>query len=131
MRHEYSNATTKRYMEWLAKRGVSGDFDPPALREIEDWLRGEENYRDPLRTLMNLCVGLREAEATFALQWIACELVRDLEEERAFGSKAEAFFSAVIHRCGVEDYDVVCYDTQHRKRGTLHDVQQETANAND
>jgi hypothetical protein len=69
-------------------------------------------------------------EETFLVLW--GELISELESERAFGRKAESFFSAMISRCGVEDFDVFMFDKSHRKCGTLHDHHtQETANAND
>lgn len=129
MRHEYSNATTKRYLAWLGQRVVDGDTDPPRLEEIERWLRKDEDYRNPLRALMNLCVGLREASYPSQIQWIACELARELEDERDFADKAESFFRAAINRCGVEDSDVVLYDKQCRRRGTLHELQLEVTDA--
>jgi hypothetical protein len=121
MRHEYSNATTARYLKWLGQRIADGETDPPRLADIESWLGREEEYRNPLRALMDLCFGLREAGYPAQIHWIACELAREVEEERAFGRKAEAFFSAMINRCGVEDFDVVLFDKQHRRCGTLHE----------
>lgn len=132
MRHEYSDATTKRYIKWLASRIQDGNIDPPALDEIERWLGVDEDYRDPLRALSQLCVGLRESEHAGLIQWIASQLIHELEDERAFGRKAESFFSAMVSRCGVEDFDVVLFDKQHRKCGTLHDHHiKETAHAQD
>ena len=132
MRHQYVDTTTKRYMEWLAQRGIEGQYEPPRLEDIEKWLGEDEQYRDPLRALCQLCVGLREAKQPGMIQWIAYELISELESERAFGRKAESFFSAMISRCGVEDFDVVMFDKAHRKCGTLHDHHtQEAANAAD
>jgi len=132
MRHEYSDATTKRYVRWLAARVQDGNTDPPRLEEIEHWLGSDEEYRDPLRALSQLCIGLRESDHPGLIQWIASELIREVENERAFGRKAESFFSAMISRCGVEDFDVAMFDKSHRKCGTLHDHHtQETSNAND
>jgi hypothetical protein len=132
MKHQYVDATTNRYREWLAQRAKDNYAELPRLDEIERWLGEDEEYRDPLRALSQLCVGLREAKQPGMIQWIACELISELESERAFGRKAESFFSAMISRCGVEDFDVVMFDKSHRKCGTLHDHHtQETANAQD
>ena len=132
MKHLYVDTTTKRYMEWLARRKADGQYEPPRLEDIERWLGASEEYCDPMRALSQLCVGLREAKQPGMIQWIACELISELESERAFGRKAESFFSAMISRCGVEDFDVVMFDKSHRKCGTLHDHHtQETANAQD
>jgi len=130
MRREYSDATTKRYLKWLGQRAVDGDINRPELREIESWLRNEEQYRDPLRAVMQLCVGLREMEHAMEIQWIASELARALEDEREFSGKAGTFFDAMVRRFKVEDFDVVCYDPQHRKLGSLHGLRSEVANAN-
>ena len=132
MKHLYVDTTTKRYMEWLAQRKADGQYEPPRLEDIERWLGESEEYSDPMRALSQLCVGLREAKQPGMIQWIACELLNELESERAFGRKAESFFSAMISRCGVEDFDVVMFDKSHRKCGTLHDHHtQETADAAD
>lgn len=121
MRHQYSDATTKRYFEWLAARIIDGNTDPPKLAEIEAWLGDAEDYRDPLNALRNLCVGLREANAPTQLQHIADGLIYELEEERRFASKAESFFSDVIRRCGVESYDVRMFDKRQQCVGTLQE----------
>lgn len=126
MRHQYSDATTKRYQTWVADRAKGGNYDPPMLDEIEKWLRSDEEYRDPLNALRNLCVGLREsndAKALWFLQTIATAVISDLEDERRFSAKAEEFFSAAIRRVGVEDYDVRLFDQNSRSTGTLHDIQ--------
>lgn len=137
MKHQYSDATTRRYQLWLADRVKCGEFEPPRLHEIESWLRDSEDYRDSLHALRNLCVGLREAgrgdkcDPVF-LQMIASALITELESERSFAAKADAFFSAAISRVGVEDYDVRMFDDRQRAAGTLHDLglaTKETANA--
>jgi hypothetical protein len=132
MKHQYADATTKRYMEWLEQRKADGQCEPPRLEDIERWLGKSEEYREPMRALSQLCVGLREAKQPGMIQWIAYELISELESERALGRKAASFFSAMISRCGVEDFDVVMFDKSHRKCGTLHDHHtQETVNAQD
>ena len=131
MKREYSDATTKRYIKWLAVRAVDGNAARPTLREIETWLRNEEQYRDPLRAVMQLCVGLREMDDAMEVQWIASELARALEDEREFSGKVGTFFDAMVRRFKVEDFDVVCYDQQHRRLGSLHALREEAANAND
>lgn len=126
MRHQYSDATTKRYQSWVAERALGSNYDPPMLDEIETWLRSDEEYRDPLNALRNLCVGLREsndAKALWFLQTIATAVISALEDERRFSAKAEDFFSAAIRRVGVEDYDVRLFDQHSRSTGTLHDLQ--------
>jgi len=131
MRHQYSDATTRRYQLWIAERAKGGERDPPRLHEIEEWLRDNEDYRDTLNTLRNLCCGLRESEASPAfLQQIASALIYELEDERRFSAKAEAFFSAAISRVGVEDFDVRLFDERQRLTGTLHDLQLRKENAN-
>ena len=131
MRREYSDATTKRYLKWLGQRAVDGNMDRPALREIEAWLRTEEKYRDPLHAVTQLCVGLRRIDHAMEIQWIASELARALEDERSFADKAGSFFDAMVRRFKVEDFDVVCYDQQHKRLGSLHALREEATNAND
>lgn len=126
MRHQYSDATTKRYQSWVAERALGGTCDPPMLHEIEEWLRKSEEYRDPLNALRNMCVGLRESEdakALWFLQNIATSLISELEDERRFSSKVDEFFSAAIRRVGIEDFDVRMFDENQRAAGTLHDLQ--------
>ncbi len=122
MRHRYSDATTKRYQKWRAECVLAGDYDPPRLADIERWLGEREDYRDTLGALRNLCCGLREEEDATLVQQIANALITDLEEERRFSAKADAFFSAAISRVGVEDYDVHLFDERQRAAGTLHDL---------
>lgn len=121
MKMQYSDATTKRYLAWLKDRIVGGDHTPPRLDEIEGWLRTAEQYRRPLDALSSLCVGLREAGYPAQIQWIACELISELADERHFASKVEDFVSAVIRRTGVDDSEVNMFDG-HVRAGTLHDL---------
>lgn len=121
MKNQYSDATTRRYLSWLKDRIVGGDHGPPRLSEIEGWLRNTEDYRFPLDALSSLCVGLREAGCAGQIQWIACELIAELQEERRFASTVEDFVSAVIRRTGVDDSEVRMYDG-HSLSGTLHDL---------
>lgn len=121
-RHSYVDATTKRYQKWRAECVMGGDYDPPKLADIERWLADTEGYRDTLGALRNLCCGLREAVDAMLVQQIASALIADLEEERRFSAKADAFFSAAISRVGVEDYDVRLFDERQRAAGTLHDL---------
>lgn len=121
MKLQYSDVTTKRYLAWLKDRIVDGDPAPPRLDEIEDWLRNVEQYRRPLDALSSLCVGLREAGYPAQIQWIACELISALADERHFSSKVEDFVSAVIRRTGVDDTEVNMFDG-HVRAGTLHDL---------
>ncbi len=121
-RHTYSDATTKRYVQWRSACVLGGDCEPPRLGAIERWLREEEEYRDPLTALRNLCVGLRESDMPSLLQQIACALIPALEEEREFSAKAEGFFSAAIRRVGVDDDEVRIHDDGFRKVCTLHDL---------
>jgi hypothetical protein len=127
MKNQYVEATTKRYMDW-ASSCVKGD-GPPRLSDIERWLRVTEDYRYPMNALRSLCVGLREEGKAGMIQWIACELIAELNDERAFASTAEAFVNAVIRRTGVDDSDVRLFDG-HRLVGTLHDLQLRKENAN-
>ena len=129
MRREYSDATTKRYLKWLGQRAVDGNMDRPALREIEAWLRTDEQYRDPLRAVMRLCVGLREMDHAMEIQWIASELARALEDERSFADKAGSFFDAMVRRFKVEDFDVVCYGQNNKRLGSLNAVRKEASDA--
>lgn len=122
MKTQYSDATTKRYLAWLKDRIVGADKGPPRLPEIERWLRVDEDYRRPLDALSSLCVGLREAGCPAQIQWIACELIAELADERHFASKVEDFVSAVIRRTGVDDSEVNMFDG-HVRAGTLHDLQ--------
>ena len=129
-RHTYVDATTGRFKKWFAGQ-IAQHGDPPPLDDTLAWLGDEENYRDPLRALNNLCVGLREDSEPFMLQWIACTLIRALESERDFGRAAERFFNAMVRRCGVDDTEVNMYD-KHTRVGTLHDLglaKKETADA--
>jgi hypothetical protein len=96
MRHEYSGATTRRYLEWLTQR--DGWDNPPSLCAIEDWLRGAEKYGNPLAALRGLCGGLREGGYTTHLHHIACQLAFYLQGERDFSRKVEDFFRAVESR---------------------------------
>lgn len=131
MKHQYSNTTTNRYLAWLKDRIVGRDLGPPRLDDIERWLRVDEDYRRPLDALSSLCVGLREAGCPAQIQWIACELISELADERHFASKVEDFVSAVIRRTGVDDSEVHMFDG-HVRAGTLHDLglaKKETANA--
>lgn len=121
MKHQYSDATTKRYLAWLTDRITDGDHTPPRLDAIEDWLRNVEQYRRPLDALSSLCVGLREAGYPSQIQWIACELISELADERHFASKVEDFVTAVIRRTGVDDSEVNMFDG-HVRAGTLHDL---------
>ena len=120
-RHTYTGATTGRFRKWFAGQ-VSQHGDPPPLRDMLGWLGSEEDYRNPLRALQNLCTDLREAKESFMLQWIADTLIRELEEEQEFGHTAERFFNAMVRRCGVDDSEVRMYD-KHTLVGTLHDLQ--------
>lgn len=131
MKMQYSDATTKRYLAWLKDRITDGDTTPPRLDEIEDWLRTAEQYRRPLDALSSLCTGLREAGCAAQIQWIACELISELADERRFASTVEDFVSSVIRRTGVDDSEVNMFDG-HVRAGTLHDLglaKKETANA--
>jgi len=121
MKIQYSDATTKRYLAWLKDRIDGGEHTPPSLSEIERWLRVGEDYRRPLDALSSLCVGLRESGCPAQIQWIACELISELADERHFASKVEDFVSAVIRRTGVDDSEVNVY-AKHTRIGTLHDV---------
>ena len=121
MKTQYSDSTTKRYLAWLKDRITGGDHTPPRLAEIERWLRVDEDYRRPLDALSSLCVGLREAGCPSQIQWIACELISELADERHFASTVESFVSAVIRRTGVDDSEVNMFDG-HVRVGTLHDL---------
>lgn len=120
-RHAYVDATTGRFVKWFAE--VTVDIgEPPSFRDMFDWLRDREEYRDPLRAMQMLCVGLREKNQSRMLQWIANVLIYELEDERKFGDVAERFFNAMVRRCGVDDTEVNMYD-KHTRVGTLHDLQ--------
>ena len=120
-RHAYVDATTGRFVKWFAE--VTTDTgEPPSFRDMFDWLRDREEYRDPLRAMQMLCVGLRERDQPRILQWIANVLIYELEDERKFGDVAERFFNAMVRRCGVDDTEVNMYD-KHTRVGTLHDLQ--------
>lgn len=135
MKHQYSGATTRRYVKWREACVEAGEYDPPLLDAIENWLRVREDYRDSIGAVRNLCDGLRETggdTATLLLQQIACALASDLEKERAFASKAEEFFSAAIRRVGVDADEVRILDAGFRAVCTLHDLglaKKETADA--
>ena len=120
-RHSYVNATTGRFIVWFAGY-IDSNGTPPPFDDIFLWLREGEDYSDPLRALGMLCVGLREAEKSRLLQWIANVLISELEDERKFGDTAERFFNALVRRCGVDDSEVNMYD-KHKRVGTLHDLQ--------
>lgn len=120
-RHAYVDATTGRFVKWFADV-IADTGEPPSFRNMFDWLRDREEYRDPLRALQMLCVGLRERDQPRILQWIANVLIYELEDERKFGDVAERFFNALVRRCGVDDTEVNMYD-KHTLVGTLHDLQ--------
>lgn len=120
-RYAYVDATTGRYIKWCQEH-ITEHGGPPPFKDIFEWLRDSENYRDPLRAIQSLCVGLREKNQSRMLQWIANVLVCELEDERKFGDVAERFFNAMIRRCGVDDTEVRMYD-KHTHVGTLHDLQ--------
>ena len=119
-KHSYVHATTGRFIKWYATI-VTDTAEPPTFDQMLGWLRGTEDYRDPLRAMQQLCVGLRIEGQTSMLQWIVNVLIYELEDERAFGDKAESFFNAMVRRCGVDDTEVNMYD-KHTRVGTLHDL---------
>ena len=120
MKHQYFDATTGRFVKWFeGVRDATGE--PPTFANMIDWLSDREDYRNPLRAMQNLCVGLRQKGQAFTLQWIANVLIYELEDERAFGDTAERFFNAMVRRCGVDDTEVNMFDG-HVRAGTLHDL---------
>lgn len=122
-RYQYVDTTTGRFVKWFAEvRTANGG--PPTFDQMFTWLRDREDYRDPLRAMQMLCVGLRErgAQSLPHLQWIANALIYELEDERKFGDTAERFCNAMVRRCGVDDTEVNMYD-KHTRVGTLHDLQ--------
>lgn len=122
-RYQYVDATTGRFIKWFADvRLETGD--PPTFAQMFDWLLGREDYRDPLRAMQMLCVGLRERgeQSLPLLQWIANVLIYELEDERKFGDTAERFFNALVRRCGVDASEVRMYH-KHRLVGSLQDLE--------
>ena len=120
MKHHYVDATTGRFIKWFEEvRNATGE--PPTFANMIDWLSGREDYRNPLRAMQNLCVGLRQKGQAFALQWITNVLLYELEDERAFSDTAERFFNAMVRRCGIDDSEVRMYDN-HTRVGSLHDL---------
>ena len=119
-KHSYVHATTGRFIKWYTTV-VCDTAEPPTFDQMFLWLRDTEDYRDPLRSMQQLCVGLRGEGQTSMLQWIANVLIYELEDERAFGDTAERFFNAMVRRCGVDDTEVHMYD-KHTRVGTLHDL---------
>ena len=120
MKHQYVDATTGRFIKWF-EEVRDATHEPPTFANMIDWLSDREDYRNPLRALQNLCVGLRQKGQAFTLQWIANVLIYELEDERAFGDTAERFFNAMVRRCGVDDSEVNVY-AKHTRIGTLHEV---------
>jgi len=120
MKHQYVDATTGRFIKWF-EEVRDATHEPPTFADMIDWLSDTEDYRNPLRALQNLCVGLKQKGQAFALQWIANVLICELEDERAFGDTAERFFNAMVRRCGVDDSEVNVY-AKHTRIGSLHEV---------
>lgn len=118
MRHEYVNATTKRYIAWVDSR-VEEDGEQPSLEAILSWLQTSEEYRNPLRRLRDLCFALREGGHSSLLCGIAVRLISESEEDGEFIGKVESFFGACASRFGVEDFDVRM-NLGHKTDGTLH-----------
>ena len=120
MKHQYVDATTGRFIKWFEEvKDATGDN--PTFDNMIDWLSGREDYRNPLRAMQNLCIGLREKGESFYVQWIAHVLAYELEKEREFGDTAERFFNAMVRRCGVDDSEVNVY-AKYKSAGTLHSV---------
>lgn len=123
-RYAYVNTTTGRFIKWFVAQYLEHQHQP-SLEEILHWLRHEEDYATPLDELENLCDGLREeAKHLHILQWITRKLIGALRDEREFSHKATDFFTALVGRCGIDDYDVrLINETTGKRVGTLHDLQ--------
>lgn len=121
MRHQYVESTTARFIKWYPQH-MSEHGDPPSYADIVRWLDKDEDYRNPMRAMQHLCVGLREQNQHFMLQRIACVVLYELEQELEFSNVAERFFNALSRRCGIDDTEVRMFDG-HRYVGRLHDLQ--------
>lgn len=118
-KYQYSDATTKRYIAWLKERAAAGEYDPPRLQEIAEWLRSD-GYARPMDVLPRMCVSLRESGDISQLCWIATQLCYALSQDRQFIDGVRTFFNAMVSRFGVNDFDVQLYDERTgQERGTL------------
>ncbi len=123
-KYAYVAATTGRFTKWYLAHYLEHNFQP-SLEKILHWLRHEEDYATPLDELENLCDDLiKENKNLHIVQWITSRLIFALLEERQFVNKAKAFFTAMVEKCGIDDYDVKLIDEKTGNRvGTLHELQ--------
>jgi len=123
-KYAYVAATTGRFTKWYLAHYLEHNFQP-SLEKILHWLRHEEDYATPLDALENLCDDLiKENKNLHIVQWITSRLISALLEERQFVNKAKDFFTAMVEKCGIDDYDVKLIDEKTGNRvGTLHDLQ--------
>lgn len=123
-KYVYVAATTGRFTKWYLAHYLEYG-GKPSLEKMLHWLRHEEDYAKPLDELDNLCEHLLKDEKNLHIvQWITSRLISALDIERQFVNKAKDFFTAMVEKCGIDDYDVKLIDEKTGNRvGTLHDLQ--------
>ena len=123
-RYAYVAATTGRFTKWYAAHYLEHQYQP-TLDAILRWLKHEEDYATPIDEVEHLCNDLRDdAKNRYILQYITHLLIYALKDERQLVDKAKSFFTAMVEKCGIDDYDVKLIDEKSGERvGTLHDLQ--------